>query len=418
MSAPVLHRLANGVRVVIEPMPGLETAAVGVWVRVGARWERAGEGGVAHLFEHMAFKGAAGRDARAYAEAVERLGASVNAATGYERTNYYARALREHAPQALDLVCDIVLEPHWDEAELEKEKNVVLQEIGEAFDQPDDRVFELHQAAAFPGQPLGAPILGTAETLAGIGVAGLSAFRAAHLTGPRVVVCAAGAVEPEAIVAIAEARFGALPDGPALEPAPAVPAASAITEARRLEQCHLVASWPAPAAGAPQGYAARVLSEIFGGGMSSRLFQEVREARGLVYAIDSWLDPYEDHGRIGVYAGCAARDGAQVAELIRSTLAALAADGPSDAELARAKAMLAAQLAMAIEAPLARCEARAHQLFAHDRLMAFAEIRAAVKAVDAGQVMAIACAALAGGVASAVIGPKAGLGAGRAFAAS
>jgi predicted Zn-dependent peptidase len=142
-----LIRLPNGVRVALDPMPGLQTAAVGVWQSVGARWETAAQNGVAHLFEHMAFKGAGGRDARQFAEAIENVGGIKNAATSYERTSYYARVVAEHAPFALDMIADILFAPHWEAAELEKEKGVVAQERGEAFDQPEDRVFELHQRA-------------------------------------------------------------------------------------------------------------------------------------------------------------------------------------------------------------------------------------------------------------------------------
>lgn len=417
MPEPELIRLPNGVRLALDPMPGLCTCALGVWVRVGARWERAAENGVAHLFEHMAFKGAGGRDAKAFAEAIETLGASMNAATGYERTAYYARTLKEHAPAVFDLVADVLLAPHWEPAELEKEKFVVLQEIGEAFDQPDDRVFEAAQAKVFPDQPLGRAILGTAETLATITVETLEAFRAAHQTADRIVISAAGAFDRDRLLARIEARFGDAPSGRGLAAEPARPGGGAVGEARRLEQLHLAASWPAPRAGDPRTFSARVLSEIFGGGMSSRLFQEVREARGLVYAIDSYLDGYEDAGRLGVYAGCAAKDARAVAGLTLDCLADLAQRGPTAAELARAQTTLAAQLLMGAEAPTARAEARAAQVFLRDRLVPFEELRQGLAATTAESVQAEAQRALEGRAAAAALGPKAGLGAAAALAA-
>jgi len=413
-----LIRLPNGVRIALDPMPGLGTAALGVWQRVGARWEPAELNGIAHLFEHMAFKGAGPRDARQFAEAIENVGGVMNAGTGYERTAYYARVVAENAPFALDLIADILFAPHWAPDDLEKEKGVVAQERGEAYDIPDDRVFELHQAALYAGQPLGRPILGEDATLANISVDTLHAFHAAHMTPDRVVVSIAGAFDRAAFLDTATARFGHLKAQPVPERAPARALAGAASELRKLEQTHVVFSWPAPRAGAEELFAARLLTEIFGGGMSSRLFQEVRETRGLVYAIDSFLDTFEDDGRLTVYAGCSAKNAATVATIVRDQLALLADKGPTEAELARAKAVARAQMLMGLEAPAARAEARVGQVLVRDRLVSFDEIRARMEAVTAEQIQALAHAALVGPAAAAAIGPKAGLGAVAAFQAN
>ena len=226
-----LITLSNGVRVALDPMPGLATAALGVWQRVGARWEKAEENGVAHLFEHMAFKGAGQRDARQFAEAIETVGGVLNAGTSYERTAYYARMIAEHAPFALDLIADILLAPHWEPAELEKEKGVVAQERGEAFDVPDDRVFELHQAALYAGQALGRPILGEEDSVQSLSVASLNAFRDAHLSPERMLVSIAGAFDRDAFLDTAERRFGALKPKPKQQRADAKPQAGAVMEA-------------------------------------------------------------------------------------------------------------------------------------------------------------------------------------------
>lgn len=408
---PELIRLPNGVRIALDPMPALATAALGVWQRVGARWEPAEINGVAHLFEHMAFKGAGARDARQFAEAIENVGGVINAATGYERTAYYARVVAEHAPFALDLIADILFEPHWSPDDLEKEKGVVAQERGEAFDAPDDRVFELHQAALYPGQPLGRPILGEDATLENVSVETLRAFHDAHMTPERVVISIAGAYDRTAFLDTAERRFGHLAAGPDQATLAARAHAGRASETRKLEQSHVVLSWPAPAAGAETLFAARLMSDIFGGGMSSRLFQEVREARGLVYAIDSSLDVLEDDGRLSVYAGCAPKNARDVAAIVREQLALLADNGPAPAELERAKAVARAQMLMGLEAPSARAEARVGQVLLRDRLVPFEEVRAKLDAVTAEDVRAIAQAALAGPVAAAAIGPKAGHGA-------
>jgi predicted Zn-dependent peptidase len=412
-----LIELENGVRIALDPMPGLATAAVGVWVRVGARWETPETGGVAHLFEHMAFKGAGGRDAKAFAEAMENMGASMNASTSFERTSYYARCLSDDTPAVLELIADVILAPHWEAAELAKEKQVVLQEIGEAFDQPDDRVFELHQAEVFAGQPLGRPILGVAETLAGIEVSTLESFRAAHLTGARVVIAVAGAYDRAALLETARRRFDGVPAGIGAPPSAARALRGGASEARKLEQAHLVFSWPAPASGEDQLPAARVLAEVLGGGMSSRLFQEVREKRGLVYSIDAGLDVYEDVGRLVVAAGCAAKDADEVGAVVVDMLADLAARGPTEAELQRARVTFAASMLMGAERPLSRAESRAQQVFLRGRLMEFSELKALIDRVTMEDVRAQAAAAMQGPVGAAAIGPKAGLKAVEAFMA-
>ncbi len=410
-----LVRLPNGVRVALDPMPGLGTAALGVWQRVGARWEKTEQNGIAHLFEHMAFKGAGHRDARQFAEAIENVGGVMNAATGYERTAYYARVLAEHAPFALDMIADILFAPHWLPDDLEKEKHVVAQERGEAYDTPDDQVFELHQRALYPGQPLGRPILGEAETLEHVSVESLTAFRNTHMSPERVIVSIAGAFDRAAFLDTAEARFGELAAKPVQEPLTAHAHRGAEGETRKLEQTHLVFSWPAPSSRSDQLFAARLLAEIFGGGMSSRLFQEVRETRGLAYAVDAFLDTYEDDGRLCVYAGCSTENARAVGEIVRAELEALAAHGPRDGELARAKAIARAQLLMGAEGPSARAEARAGQILLRDRLIPFEELRNKLDAVTADEVRAAAAAALKGPACAAALGPKAGHGALGAF---
>jgi predicted Zn-dependent peptidase len=408
---PTLIRLENGVRLALDPMPGLETAAVGVWIGVGARMERAEENGIAHLFEHMAFKGAGSRDARAFAEAIEEVGGVMNAATGYERTCYYARVTREHAAFALDMIADIVRDPHWREDDLEKEKGVVAQERGEAFDQPDDRVFELHQAVVYPDQPLGRPILGREETLAPLKPADLATFRDTHMNADRVVIAASGAFDSDALIAAARARFADLAAFSSSPLSPAIVSGGAAQEARKLAQTHLAFSWAAPGLKDPAIYAARLLSEIYGGGMASRLFQAVREDLGLVYAIDSWVDANDEAGRLGVYAGCAAKNAQRVAAMSASILADLARDGPTMQELRRAKAVVGAQLLMGAESPMARAEARAGQVFLHGALQPFSTMRSKLEAVCVDAVQAVARAALSGAAAGAVVGPKTGLGA-------
>jgi predicted Zn-dependent peptidase len=413
---PELIELENGVRIALDPMPGLETTALGVYVRVGARWERPEENGIAHLFEHMAFKGAGGRDATEFAEAIENVGGFVNASTSYERTTYTARVVKEQAGFALGLLADMMFEPHWDAEELEKEKGVVAQERAEAFDQPDDRVFELHQSGVFKDQALGRPILGAAETVQAVSVKDLRAFRDRHTTGSRLVISVAGGYNKRDILKIAEQRFGAVGATKKTSAPRAKAHAMGSAEARRTEQAHVVLSCGGVAQSSEDGPSFWALSEILGGGMASRLFQEVREKRGLVYAINSWTESYEDVGRLGIYAGCSAKNAKEVANCVNDALEALAESGPTEAEMTRAKAIVSAQMLMGAEAPSARCDSRANQVFRKGRIIPYMEIKDKLLAVTAADVRKSAQVALKGPRAAAVIGPKAAHNAVRVFA--
>lgn len=402
-----LVRLPNGVRVALDPMPGFQTAALGVWIAAGTRQEPQALNGVAHLFEHMAFKGAGDRDARALAEAFEEVGGSANAATGYERTSYGARLLADHVGLGLDLILDMLLLPWWRPDELEREKGVVLQEIDEAADQPEDRVFQLHQAGVFEGHALAWPILGVPETLARIGVAELQAFQNQHFTAPGVVVSIAGGFDRAAVLERVEARLGGLPGNARAAETPAAAAPARRFEHRPAAQAHLVLSWPAPASGAPGQLAARVLAEILGGGMASRLFQEVRERLGLAYAVDAFLDGYSDIGRLMVSAGSRPQDVERIWDAALVALEDLARHGPQERELERARRVAAAHLLMGAESASERAEARAGQVFLYDRLRDFDEVRAEITAVRGEDVQACAAEALAGAHAAAVVAAKA-----------
>jgi predicted Zn-dependent peptidase len=273
----------------------------------------------------------------------------------------------------------------------------------------------LHQGALFPDQPLGRPVLGLEATLAPVKVAALEEFKERHYAPARIVIAAAGCFDRDALLELCDRRFGALAPRRAVPAAPAVAQAGASVETRKLTQAHLALSWPGPAAGADTLYAARLLAEIYGGGMSSRLFQEVREERSLVYQIDSYLDPYEDIGRFGVYAACAAKNAGEVISRSADILHALADRGPTQGEVARAKAVVAAQLLMGSETPMARAESRASQVLLRDQLLDLAAIRARVEAVTLEDIRAIARAAVEGPAAASAIGPKAGLAAASRF---
>jgi predicted Zn-dependent peptidase len=413
--APRVHTLSNGVRVVADPVPGFQTLALTVAAGRGARSEREAEAGWSHLLEHMVFKGAGDRWARDIVEAIEARGGSINAATGYERTSFQVRSLAGGLELGLQVIADLVLRPTLDGAELAREVGVIAQEIAEAADTPDDFVFELAQGAAFSGQPLGRPVLGTEASIGAADPAGLEAWRAQLYAPDRLVVSAAGAVDADELLALAERLFGDARPGGAPKPEPGTFVGGRAAEARRLEQAHVVFYLPGVGAADPDYFAMRVFAEALGGGMSSRLFQEARERLGLAYAIDAFADSYRETGVIGVYAGCAAKDAASLADVVAAEIRKLA-DAIGGAELDRARAQLKAGLFMARESLSARAEQAAAQLLVFDRLLAPEEIAAAVDAVTPEAIRRLARRLLSPGLsAPAVLGPSKALGAADRF---
>ncbi len=389
MSLPRVHRLSGGLTVICDPVPGFETLALSVVAGRGARAEDPGRAGWSHLLEHMVFKGAGERSALELVEAIESEGGQINAATGYERTSFQVRALQGGLPLAMEVTADLVLRPTLDAEDLEREKGVIGQEIAEAADTPDDHVFELAQSAAFPDQPLGRSILGTTESLAGADPISLGAWRGALYGHDRLVVSASGAIDEDQLLHLAERHFPASPTtAPAPELADADFVGGVMRERRRLEQAHLVFLLPTVGVSDPAYWAVRLFSEILGGGMSSRLFQEAREKRGLAYAIDSYAETYKDIGVVGVYAGCEAANAGQLATVVGEQVRGMA-DKVSDVELARAKAQLKGALFMARESLSSRAEQAAAQYLALGRLLSTAEIAAGIDAVTSRDVAAL-----------------------------
>ncbi len=380
---PIVRRLANGVIVISDAVAGFETLALSVVAGRGARWEDEARSGWSHLLEHMVFKGAGARSAREIVEVIEAAGGQINAATGHERTSFQVRALAGGLPLAMAVTADLVHRPTLDPDDLTREKQVVLQEIAEAADTPDDQVFELAQTAAFANQPLGRPILGATETIAAAHPDALEDWRTRLYAPDRLVISASGAVDDSELMALAEQGFGdaAPPTVQAAPPAPGAFTSGNAHERRRLEQAHLVLLLPASGARDPEHWALRLFVEILGGGMSSRLFQEARERLGLAYAIDAYADAYADVGVVGVYAGCAPGDATRLAEVVAAQIVCLA-QRVEAAELARAKAQLKASLFMGRESLAGRAEQAAAQWLIHGRLLPPAELASAIDAVE------------------------------------
>ncbi len=413
-----MTRLPTGLVVVTDDMPHLHTASLGVWVGSGSRDEQPDEHGISHLLEHMAFKGTTRRTARQIAEAIEVVGGDINAATSVETTAYYARVLKADVPLALDVLSDILANPTFDPEELQREQNVIVQEIGATEDAPDDLVFDRLQETAFPGQAVGRSILGTPETVRSFNSKRLRAYLSRNYRGPDMVIAAAGAVDHDAIVAEAARRFASFTGPAAPVPEQARFDGGARIESRDLEQVHIALALQGLPQRDPELYALQVFTGVLGGGMSSRLFQEVREIRGLCYAIHAFHAPYSDTGLFGLYAGTDAADAPELMRVVVDQIAG-AADTITEAEIARVKAQMKAGLLMALESSEARAGQLARHMLAYGRPIPLEEIVAKVEAVTVERTRAAGRALIGRGrPAIAALGPGSGLESAAAIAES
>ena len=404
MSDTSITTLPNGLRVATRHMPGLHSATLGVWVNAGGRDERAEQNGIAHFLEHMAFKGTARRSALQIAEAVEDVGGYINAYTSRDTTAYYARVLESDTELALDVISDIVLNPAFEQREIEVERGVILQEIGQSLDTPDDVIFDWLQEAAYPDQPLGRTILGPAERVSKFGRDDLSTFVAQHYGPSEIILSAAGAVDHDAIVRQAETAFGHLRARPAPAREAAKWAGSELRRSKDLEQAHFTLGFEGPGFLSPDFHAAQIWTTALGGGMSSRLFQKIREERGLCYSIFAQSGFHDDTGMLTVYAGTAAED---IDELARLTVDEMkrAVDGLSDAEIARARAQLKAGMLMGLESSSGQAERIARSLAIWGRVHDPAETAAKLDAVTREEIADFAGRLIASRPAMALYGP-------------
>ncbi len=382
MTAARVTTLPSGLRVVSVDMPGLETAAVGVWVDTGARRESVRLNGISHLLEHMAFKGTKRRSALAIAEEIESVGGHLNAYTSREQTAYIGRVLKEDVPLAIDILADIVQHATMPDDELERERKVVIQEIAQVHDTPDDLVFDLFQETAFPDQPLGRSILGTTERIAGFSRETLADYMAAHYCAERMVVAAAGRIDHDRLVELTGEAFDSLPHRAASAFEPAAYRGGDTRRDQDLEQVHLLIGFKGVAYDDPEYYTQHVLSTALGGGMSSRLFQEVREKRGLAYSVYAFSSSYLDGGLFGIYAGAGADQVRELVPVICGEVVKIAGSVGDD-ELDRARAQLKASLLMSLESPSSRCEQLSRQMLIFGRAIPASEIIERIDAVDA-----------------------------------
>ncbi len=399
-----LTTLDNGLRIVTEHMPGLKSASAGVWVMAGGRHERPEQNGIAHFLEHMAFKGTDKRTALQIAEEIEDVGGYINAYTSREMTAYYARVLESDVGLALDVIGDIVLNPAFHEADIETERHVILQEIGQALDTPDDIVFDWLQEVSYPDQPFGRTILGPEERVSAFTASDLRGFVGERYAPGEMILSAAGAVDHDAIVKEALATFGGLKARPALGFDVARFAGTERREIKDLEQVHFAMAFDGPGYRDADVHTAQVYATAMGGGMSSRLFQKIREERGLCYSIFAQAGAYEDAGQITLYAGTSEDE---IEDLMGLTMDEMkrAAEDMSDAEVARARAQIKAGMLMGLESASSRAERLARLMAIYGRVPDVDEVVAKIDAVSTADVRRFAEGLTTAGCALALYGP-------------
>ena len=381
-----ITRLPSGLLVATETMKHVETVSLGAYVAAGTRNETAPENGVSHFLEHMAFKGTHSRTAAQIAEEIENVGGHINAYTAREQTAYYVKLLKEDLALGADILGDILCHSSFEPEEFERERGVILQEIGQANDTPDDIIFDHFQETAYPAQPMGRPVLGTEALIRDMPRTTLMNYMQAHYAASNIVVTATGRLEHQQVVDLAARHFADLPSPPLHVPETGRYMGGEFREDRDLDQVHIALGFPGPGYADADYYPALLLSTLLGGGMSSRLFQEIREKRGLVYSIYSFASPFQDCGLFGIYAGTGESEAAELIPVALAELERVQQD-ISIAELNRARAQVKASLLMSLESTGSRCEQIARQLQVFGRIVPVAETVAKLESVTPAAVM-------------------------------
>jgi predicted Zn-dependent peptidase len=399
------HVLANGLTVAVDPLPGAQSVAVGLYASVGSRSEPQKRSGLAHLVEHMVFKGAAGRDTRALAEAIEDVGGSLNAWTARDQTVFHGRALARDLELVAELIADLVRAPHFDEGHLEKEKQVVMSELGESVDSPDDIVHDHLFEAAFKGQSIGRPVLGNEKSVRAVSRQDCCDWLDAQFTPSRLVLSASGKVDPEQVLKMAERLFGDMEARATPSVDPANFTGGVRNDRRSFEQAHWCLAFEGLPAADPANPALAMFVQALGGGTSSRLFQELREERGFAYSIYAWNQAFADTGLVGI--GCAAErsQASQSLQLARDVLAATV-DGLSQAELDRARAQIEAGLLMGLETAQGRADHMARSIEVFGRIVELKELLEQIGSVTIDKARAAGQRLLDGPAAVASVGAK------------
>jgi predicted Zn-dependent peptidase len=402
-------RLASGLRVVSEALPELRSVTLGAWVGSGARDEEGAQWGASHFLEHLLFKGTDRRSAREIAEAIESVGGEMNAFTTHEQTVFYVRVPDSQFESAFDVLADVLWNPAFRADDVESERRVILEEIGMRDDTPDDLVHDLFAAALFPEHPLGREVLGSETSITEMARADIAAYHGAHYRPSNVVLAAAGNLHHDRVLELVDERFpsadGARParrraEAPAPEPLAVVH--------RDTEQTHLVCGMRALPALDPDRYALTIVNQVFGGGMSSRLFQEIRETRGLAYSVFSYNASFDDAGFVAIYAGTAPESVPETLEIVEAELARLVATGLTDAEIAAAKGHLVGSLAMSLETSASRMRRLGRSEMVEGEIPTLEDLIARVEAVANDDIDRVIERVFAGSPRSlAVVGPHA-----------
>ncbi|UFJ42178.1 insulinase family protein [Brevibacillus humidisoli] len=384
------HICENGLRIVTEKIPSVRSVALGVWVRTGSKFESEGNNGISHFLEHMFFKGTKTRSAKEIAESFDEIGGNVNAFTSKEYTCYYARILDQHAVMALDILSDMYFHSVFDEEELEKEKNVVIEEIGMYEDTPDDLVHDLIAKASYSDHPLGYSILGTEEVLRGLAKQDLLSYTDGHYTPANTVVTVAGNFDDQLIEEIKK-RFS-LYRRPGVSRHVESPrfTSKSIIQSKATEQAHLCIAFPGLPVGHDDIYSLILLNNLLGGSMSSRLFQEIREERGLAYSVYSYHSAYSDTGMFTIYTGTAPEQVGQVFEITTSILDDVRQNGISDKELNKGKEQLKGSLMLSLESTSSRMSRLGKNELLLERHLSLDEIIAKIDRVSTDSISAIA----------------------------
>jgi predicted Zn-dependent peptidase len=384
--------LDNGVRVLSEHIPGMRSAAIGVWIRQGAAHERLEQTGVSHLLEHMVFKGTERRSALEIADSLEVLGGSLDAYTSREHTSYQARVLDEHIPVALDVLADMVLAPRLDDVDLDLEREVVLEEIAQVEDTPDDLVFELHSEQLWGAHPYGRSILGTVASVSAMPGDTLRGLHSARYTGQNLVVAAAGNVEHEDFVKRVAGHFDGVEQGERTDAvmAPNTTSAGISHVERPSAQTHIVFGAEGPGHADEDRYPLVLLSSALGGGMNSRLFQRVREELGLCYSVFTYQSFYRCAGVIGVYVGTRPATADSAAEVVRAELSRVVAEGLDAPSLARIKQQVSGQIMLSLESTGARLHRLASFALHDEPFRGLDDVLKRIDAVSEGDVRRVA----------------------------
>ncbi len=401
---PEITTLPSGLRIVTDPMPDVASASIGLWFGVGTRFEKANEGGLSHLLEHMFFKGTRNRNAQMLNQSIENVGGALNAYTSREQTAYHARILAEDAPLALELLADMMLHSKFDEGDLGREKSVIAAEIGEAYDAPDDWIFDLLQLTAYPDQPLGLPVLGNEKSLETITRQQLIQYVKTNYRASRCILAGAGALKHAEVVALAEKLFSPLEAGEPDNMTAARYIGGSVAEARDIEQLHLCIGHRGVTYGHELFHAQTLFTMALGGGTSSRLFHQIREERALAYTVSAFIQPFIDDGLLVIYLAADPERANEAYDIAMRELQTLGSNMTQE-ELDRARALTRASLLMGLESTENRAERLAAQLLQYNRLIPLEETLAALASVTLADIKRYADLMLASPLTRVAVGP-------------